>query len=85
MYYHGKLICTVHITLIYIYTNTLITLYYMWNSNLSSYKKAQHAAIILVAIRKFRVKESGLFGRIPKQLVHYIANDVLDSYIEEIW
>lgn len=80
MYYHGKLICT------YILLYILIThFYYLLNSNLSSYKKAQHAAIILVAIRSFRVKESGLFGRIPKQLVHYIANDVLDSYIEEIW
>jgi hypothetical protein len=43
------------------------------------------AARTLIAIRKFRFNEAGLFGLIPKEIIRLIAEYLLSTYREQVW
>jgi hypothetical protein len=46
---------------------------------------ARRTALCLICIRKFRPREAGLLGLVPKELVTMIAKDVFDSYADPKW
>ena len=57
----------------------------MLRQNRKALNDAKQAALCLISIHKFRKSEVNLFGKIPNELVRYIAEMIVDSYIEEIW
>jgi len=53
--------------------------------NRKAHRAAIKASLCLIAIRKFRVKECGLLGLVPKELVLIMAMFVQASYCDDEW
>jgi len=59
--------------------------YPMLSRNRSARDFARKSAICLLLIRKFRQRQCGLLGCVPKELVTIVAKDIFDSYADHVW
>lgn len=57
----------------------------MLRDNRRARSLAINAAVCLILIRKLRRQQCGLLGYVPNELVHFMAYQIADSYIEAVW
>ena len=57
----------------------------MLRDNRRARSLAINAAVCLILIRKLRRQQCGLLGYVPNELVQFMAYQIADSYIEDVW